>query len=146
MTANRARYSAVGVRSRCPRFAEAEGVKARVLSVQEAAQRLAIVVLGLLGHARSRYPIEAVIRPRIHVKLDRHPRAAQSIRIDHVFFKEEIKTSNRNADWRQARHIRCSRSRRIRRDVGRAGLFAQQRTPAETVVLLRPDELTDVRM
>ena len=66
--------------------------------MQEAAQRLAIVVLGLLGNAGIRYPIEAVIRPRIHVKLDRHPRAAQSICIDHVFFKEEIKTANRNVD------------------------------------------------
>jgi len=92
-----------------------------VLSVQESSQRLAIVVLGLLGHAGIRYPIEAVIRPRIHVKLDRHPGAAQSIRIDHVFFEEEIKTADRNEGWRQGRHIRCSCSRRIRRDVGRAG-------------------------
>jgi hypothetical protein len=51
-----------------PSIAEAEGVKAwqnrcRVLSVQEAAERLAIVVLGLLGNAGIRYPIEAVIRP-----------------------------------------------------------------------------------
>jgi hypothetical protein len=30
-------------------------------------------VLGLLGNAGIRYAIEAVIRPRIHVKLDRHP-------------------------------------------------------------------------
>src|SRR5208282_4306994 len=64
----------------------------------------------------------------------------------HVFFEEEIKTANRNVGWRQARHIRRSRSRRIRRDVGRARLFAEQGTPAEIVVLLRPDELTDVRM
>ena len=66
----------------------------QVLSVQEAAQRLAIVVLGLLGNAGIRYAIEAVIRPRIHVKLDRHPRADQSIRLDHVFFMEEIMTAN----------------------------------------------------
>ena len=64
-----------------------------VLSVQEATQRLAVVVLGLLGNAGIRYPIEAVIRPRIHVKLDRHPGAAQSIRICHVFFEEEIQTA-----------------------------------------------------
>ena len=83
-----------------------------VLSVQEATQRLAVVVLGLLGNAGIRSPIEAVIRPRIHVKLDRHPGAAQSVRIDHVFFEEEIKTANRNVGWRQARHIHCSRSRR----------------------------------
>ena len=68
------------------------------------------------------------------MKLDRHPRAAQSIRIAQVFFKEEIKTANRNVGWRQARHIRCSRSRRMRRDVGRARLFAEQRTPAEIIV------------
>ena len=47
--------------------------------MQEVSQRLAIVVLGLPGHAGIRCPIEAVIRPRIHVKLDRHPGAAQSI-------------------------------------------------------------------
>ena len=98
--------------------------------MQEAAQRLAIVVLGLLGNAGIRYPVEAVIRPRIHVKLDRHPGAAQSIRIDHVFFKEEIKTANRNVGWRQPRHIRCSCSRRIRRDVGRARLLpSRERQP-----------------
>ena len=56
-----------------PSIAEAEGVEARVLSVQEASQRFASVVLGPLGHAGIRCPIEAVIRPRIHVKLDRHP-------------------------------------------------------------------------
>src|SRR6201999_1333310 len=56
------------------------------------------------------------------------------------------KTANRNVGWRQARHIRCSCSRRIRRDVGRARLLAEQRTPAEIVVLLRPDKLADVRM
>src|SRR5207249_10266025 len=67
-------------------------------------------------------------------------------RIDHVFFDEEIKTANRNVGRRQTRHIRRSRSRRIRRDVGRARLVAEQRTPAEIVVLLRPDELADVRM
>jgi len=76
-----------------------------VLSVQEAPQRLAIVVLSLLGHAGIRCPIEAMIRPRIHVKLDRHPGAAQSIRIGHVFFEEEIKATDRNVGWRQARHI-----------------------------------------
>ena len=86
--------------------------------MQEAAQRLAIVVLGLLGNAGIRYPIEAVICPWIHVKLDRHPGAAQSIRINHVFFEEEIKTADRNAGWRQARHIGRSCSGRIRRDVG----------------------------
>ena len=86
--------------------------------MQEASQRLAIVVLGLPGHAGIRCPIEAVIRPGIHVKLDRHPGAAQSIRIGHVFFEEEIKTADRNVGWRQARQIRCSCSRRIRRDVG----------------------------
>src|SRR5205814_5415034 len=148
---NRVRCSAVGVRGSCPRFAEAAGAKAwqnrcGALSVQESSQRLAIVVLCLLGHAGIRYPIEAVIRPRIHVKLDRHPGAAQSIRIDHVFFAEEIKTANRNVARRYTRHIRRSRSRRIRRDVGRTRLFAEQRTPAEIVVLLRPDELADVRM
>src|ERR1700757_5244040 len=117
------------------------GAKQKGLSVQEASQRLTSVVLGLLGNAGIRYAIKAVIRPRIDVKLDRHPRAAQSIRIDHVFFKEEIKTANRNVGWRQTRHIRCSCSSGVRRDVGRARLFAQQRTPAEIVVLLRPDEL-----
>jgi hypothetical protein len=75
--------------------------------VQEASQRLARVVLGLLGHPGIRYPIEAVMRSRVHVKLDRHPGAAQSIRIDDIFFEEEIKTANRNVGWRQARHVRC---------------------------------------
>jgi hypothetical protein len=74
-TANGVRCSAARVRSRCPRFAEAEGVKARVPSVQEASQRLASVVLGLLGHAGIRCPIEAMIRPRIQFQLDRHPGA-----------------------------------------------------------------------
>ena len=60
------------------------------LTVQEASQRFASVVLGLLGHACIRYPIEAMIRSRIYVELDRHPGAAQSIRIDHVFFEEGI--------------------------------------------------------
>jgi CO/xanthine dehydrogenase Mo-binding subunit len=43
--------------------------------VQEVSQRLAIVVLGLPGHAGIRCPIEAVIRPRIHVKLLVPPKA-----------------------------------------------------------------------
>ena len=88
------------------------------LSVQEASQRLARVMLGLPGHAGTRCSIEAVIRPRIYVKLDRHPGAAQSIRIVYVFFDEEIKTADGNVGWRQARHLCCSCSRRIRRDVG----------------------------
>ena len=53
--------------------AQAEGTKAdknrcRVLSVQEASQRLAIVVLSRLGYAGIRCPIKAVVRPRICVK------------------------------------------------------------------------------
>ena len=65
------------------------------LSLQEASQRLASVVLGLPGHAGIRCPIKAVIRPRIDVQLDRHPGAAQSIRIGQVFFEEEIETADR---------------------------------------------------
>src|SRR5207245_11404680 len=64
----------------------------------------------------------------------------------HVFFKEEVETADRNVGWRQTRHICCSCGRRIRRDVGRSRLFAEQRTPSEIVVLLRPEELADVRM
>src|SRR5439155_25464288 len=71
---------------------------------------------------------------------------AQSIRIDHIFFEEEIETADRNVGWRQARHICCACGRCIRRDVGGAWLFAEQRMPAEIVVLLGPDELADVRM
>ena len=97
------------------------------LSLQEASQRLTGVVLGLPGHAGIRRTIEAVIRPRIHVQLDRYSGAAQSIRIGQVFFKEEIETADRNVGWRQARHIRRARGRRIRRDTGRAWLLAEQR-------------------
>ena len=43
------------------------------LSVQEAPQRFAIVALGLLGHAGIRCLIEAVIRPRVHVKVTGTP-------------------------------------------------------------------------
>ena len=50
--------------------------------MQEATQRLAVVVLGLLGDAGIGSPIEAVIRPRIHVKLDRHPGAAEAVLCD----------------------------------------------------------------
>src|SRR4051794_12454744 len=70
------------------------------LSVQEASQRLTSVMLGLPGHAGIRRTIEAVIRPRIHVQLDRYSGAAQSIRIGQVFFKEEIETADRNVGWR----------------------------------------------
>jgi hypothetical protein len=66
----------------------------RVLSVQEAPQRLAIVALGLPRYAGIRCPIEAVIRPRVYVELDRHPRTAQTIRIGHVFFEKEIKATD----------------------------------------------------
>jgi hypothetical protein len=58
----------------------------RCLSVQEASQRLTSVVLGLLGHASIHCAIEPVIRPRIDMEFDRHPGAAQSIRIGQVFF------------------------------------------------------------
>ena len=51
------------------------------LSVQETSQRLASVVLGLSGHVCIRRTIEAEIRPRIHVQLDRYSGTAQSIRI-----------------------------------------------------------------
>src|SRR5262249_40740942 len=107
-----------------------EGVQARqnrcrALSVQEAAQRLASVMLGLLSNAGIRYPIEAVIRPRIYMKLDRHPSATQSIRISHVFFQEKIKTADRNVGWRQA----PTQGRLVQRpNRGRCGLtpvFAQ---------------------
>ena len=57
------------------------GVKQKGLPVQEASQRLTSIVLGLPGHAGIRRTIEAVIRPRIHVQLDRYSGAAQSIRI-----------------------------------------------------------------
>jgi hypothetical protein len=73
--------------------------------VQEVSQRLASIVLGLPGHAGVHYTIEAVIRPRIHVELDRHSGAAQSIRIGQVFFEEEIATTDRNvgfARWIEA--------------------------------------------
>src|ERR1700733_13374831 len=116
------------------------------LSVQEASQRLARVMLGLPGHAGIRHTIEAVISSRIQVKFDRHSGAAQSIRIGQVFFEEEIETTARNVGWRQARHIRRARGRRVRRDASRAGLLAKQRTPAKIVVLLRPNEFADVRM
>jgi len=77
------------------------------LSVQEASQRFASVTLSLLGHAGIRCPIEPVIRPRVHVKLDWNSRTAQAFHIRHVFFEEEIKTADRYIGWRQARHIRC---------------------------------------
>ena len=77
------------------------GVKQKGLPVQEASQRLTSVALGLLGQAGIRYPVKAVTCPRIEVELDRHPSAAQSIRIHHVFFKEEIETADRNEGWRQ---------------------------------------------
>ena len=80
------------------------GAKQNGLSVQEASQRLTRVVLGLPGDAGICRPIEAVIRPRIHVQLDRYAGAAQSIGIGQVFFKEEIKTADRNVGWRQAPH------------------------------------------
>lgn len=63
-------------------------------SVQEASQRLASVALGLLGHAGVRHLVKAMIGPRIHVKLDRHPGAAQPVRVDHVFFEEKIETAD----------------------------------------------------
>src|SRR3954447_22873766 len=88
------------------------GAKQKGLSMQEASQRLASVMLGLLGHTGIHRAIEAVIRPRIHVQLDRYPGAAQPIRIGQVFFKEEIETADRNVGWRQARHIGCARGRR----------------------------------
>jgi hypothetical protein len=124
----------------------AGALKTKGLSVQEASQRLASVVLSLPGHASIRRTIEAVIRPRIHVELDRHSSAAQSIRIGQIFFEEEIETADRNVAWRQPRHIRCSRSCCIRRDTGRARLLAEQRTPAKIVVPLRPNEFANARM
>jgi hypothetical protein len=48
----------------------------RRLSVQETSQRLALVVLDLLDHARIRRKVEAVRRPQIYVELDRHVGAA----------------------------------------------------------------------
>src|SRR5947209_1355180 len=82
------------------------------LSVQEASQRLAGVALDLPGHAGIRRAIEAVIRPRIQVQLDRYSGTAQSIRIGQVFFEEEIETADRDEGWRQPRHI--SRAPRVR--------------------------------
>src|SRR5215217_3871807 len=122
------------------------GAKQKGLSVQEASQRLTSVALGLPGHTGICRAIEAVIRPRIHVQLDRYSGAAQSIRIGQIFFEEEIETADRNVGWRQARHIRRARGRRIRQDTGRTRLLAEQRTPAKIVVLLRADEFADVRM
>src|SRR3954471_10282829 len=106
------------------------GAIQKTLSVQEASERFTSVALGLSGHTGIRRTIEAVIRPRIQVQLDRHSGAAQSIRIGQVFFQEEIETADRNVGWRQARHIRRARCRRIRRDAGRTRLLAEQRTPA----------------
>src|SRR4051794_41010052 len=63
-------------------------------------------MLSLPGHTGIRRTIEAVIRPRIDVQLDRYSGAAQSIRIGQIFFEEEIETADRNVGWRQARHIR----------------------------------------
>jgi hypothetical protein len=75
---------------------DSAGAKQKGLSMQEAPQRLTRVVLGLPGRAGIRRTIKAVIRPRIRVQLDRYPGAAQSIRIGHVFFEEEIETPDRN--------------------------------------------------
>ena len=95
------------------------------LSVQEAPQRLARVVLGLLRYASVRRTIEAVIRPWIYVKCNRNARPAQSVRIGHVLFEEEIETADRNVGWRQARHIRRPRGCGIWRDAGVAWLPAE---------------------
>src|SRR5215469_9181681 len=108
-------------------------VKQKGLSVQEPSQRLSSVALGLPGHTSIRRTIEAVIRPWIHVQLDRYSGAAQSIRIGQVFIKEEIETADRNVGWRQARHICGACGCRIRRDTGRTRLLAKQRTPAKIV-------------
>ena len=88
------------------------------LSVQEAPQRLACRAPPP-GHAGIRRAIEPVKRSRVHVKFDRHTGPAQSIRIGHVFFEEEVKAADRNVGWRQTRHIRRARGRRVRRDAGR---------------------------
>src|SRR5919112_3833366 len=103
------------------------GAEQKGLSVQETSQRLTSVVLGLPGHAGMRRAIEAVIRPRIHVQLDRYSGAAQSIRIGQVFFQEEIETADRDVGWRQARRGGRARGRRVRRDTGRTRLLAEQR-------------------
>ena len=105
------------------------GAKPKGLSVQKASQRLTSVVLGLPGHAGIRRAIEAVIRPRIYVQLDRYSGAAQSIRIGQVFFKEEIETADRNVGWRQARHIRRAGGSRIKRDTGRTSSPSSERQP-----------------
>jgi hypothetical protein len=64
-----------------------EGFEHVSLTAQsKASQRLASVVLGLSGHAGIRRTIEAPI----HVALDRHSGAAQSIRIGPIFVGQEM--------------------------------------------------------
>jgi hypothetical protein len=71
------------------------------LSMQEASQGLASIMLGLSGHSGIRYTIKAMIRSRVHMEFDRHSCTAQSIRIGQIFFQEEIETADRNIGWRQ---------------------------------------------
>jgi hypothetical protein len=74
--------------------------------------------------------IEAVIGLQIQVKFNRHSGAAQSIRIGQVFFEEEIETTDRNVGWRQPRHIRRARGRRVRRDASQPGSWpSNERQP-----------------
>jgi hypothetical protein len=67
---------------------------AAALSMEEASQRLARVVLGLPGHASIHRTIEAVIRSWIYVELDRHSGAAQSIRVGQILFEKEIEAAH----------------------------------------------------
>src|SRR6185437_6639613 len=95
------RLGGSGLRSRVGNTASPEA-SAAALSVQETPERLARVALRLLRYPGLGCPIEPVICPRIKVKLDRHPGAAQPIRVDHVFLEEEIEAADRDVGRGQA--------------------------------------------
>jgi hypothetical protein len=84
-----------------------------------------------------------MIRAGLYVELDRHAGAAQSIRIGLDSLRERDR-DHRPKCRLEANHVHLLRARQPHKAIHRPSPApAEQRMPAEIVVLLRPDKFAD---
>jgi len=89
---------------------------------------------------------EAMKRARNDMKFRRHAGTDQPSGVLQAFFEEQIERADRDESPRQPAQVGGPRRHGLDGYVRSAGFHAQQRAPAEAVVLRRPYELTAIRM
>src|SRR4249919_2280019 len=115
-----------------------------VFLFQEAGQCRAACALSSIGDGDARHQVEPVECARPDVQLGRHAREDQPVRIFDVLIDEEVELTGRDEGWWKAfKKVRTGRGG-IWRDVVASRLLAEQRGPAEPIVVPGPDMFAGV--